>query len=66
MTDRSKVEFDHWIVCPKCLCAMVGEAGEICFICGVPCVSTPLYPPCEALGTEYTPEELALLEEFGV
>lgn len=38
------VEFDSWIVCPKCHNAMVGVEGEECFLCGVECVATPLYP----------------------
>lgn len=41
---KAQVEFDHWIICPKCMTAMVGEEGEICFICGTKTEATPLYP----------------------
>lgn len=66
-----------WIICPKCLDACEGIVGAPCPECGTPQVLTPLMgctvedgvvedheKPCETLG--YSPEELALLEEFGV
>lgn len=39
--DLSMVEFDQWIVCPKCYTAMVGLVGEKCH-CGATMVATPL------------------------
>lgn len=44
--DLSMVEFDQWIICPKCMTAMVGVVDEECFMCHVPMVATPLYPDC--------------------
>lgn len=40
--DLSMVEFDQWVVCPKCLDGMIGTVGEQCFICGTELVATPL------------------------
>lgn len=68
---------EGWIICPKCLDACVGIVGKSCSTCGTPQVLTPLLGHvvvegkaeeaiCEDLGREHTPEELALLEEFGV
>jgi hypothetical protein len=68
-----------WIICPKCLDACEGVVGAPCPTCGTKQVLTPLMgcvvhdgevhdEESQAIMPElgYTPEEVALLEEFGV
>lgn len=65
---KAFVEFDQWVICPKCQTAMVGEIDEECFICHVPMQATPLYP--ETVGDielrGHNDEREYILAELGI
>lgn len=35
---------DTWVICPKCLDAWWGKAGDVCMECGNLAHQTPLFP----------------------